>query len=137
MELFPFINLIFSDTNAAREISDTFKANHSFMINRFCSIEYPMHAAILSHVKINPARLTDFWIEFLALKYKGYSRPPKFFFTKTKKPKNISDKEISESDINTYCEYYKIPIKTFKLAEDVFGTSALQAEINEIKKIYK
>jgi hypothetical protein len=137
MELFPFINLIFSDVNSARNISDVFKANHSFMINRFCSIEFPMHSALLSHVKINPARLTDYWIEFLSSKYKGYSRPPKFFFTKTKKPKNINEKEISESDINMYCEYYNISHKTFKMAQEIFGTGGLQSEINELKKVYK
>jgi hypothetical protein len=137
MELFPFINLIFTNPNEARKVSDIFKANHSFMINRFCSIEFPMQAAFLSHVKINPARLTDFWIEFLSTKYKGYNKPPKFFFTKTKKPKNILEKEISEVDINMYCDYYKIPYKTFKSAEQMFGAELLKKEISELNKIYK
>lgn len=100
------------------KISNQDKARNFFMINRICSIAYPLQADSLNHIKINPEKAIDFWKVFLTHKYKSY---PSWIWTTTiKKDKEkfknkykeevldfIKEKnEISNREIRELIEFF-------------------------------
>ena len=80
------------------KISDRDKSRNFFMINRICSIAYPLEANLFNHIKIQPDKVVDFWKIFITLKHKT---PPSFIWTKTiKKEKEKSGIEYKEEVLN-------------------------------------
>ena len=69
------------------KINDRDKARNFFMINRTCSIAYPLQANSFNNIKIQPDRVVDFWKIFITSKHKSV---PSFIWTKTiKKDKPV------------------------------------------------
>jgi hypothetical protein len=88
------------------KISDRDKARNLFMINRTCSIAYPLQANSFNNIKINPEKVVDFWKIFVTHKHKN---TPSWIWTKTlKKEKAKEKKEYKEEILIFIKEKYEI-----------------------------
>ena len=88
------------------KINDRDKARNFFMINRTCSIAYPLQANSFNNIKIQPDRVVDFWKIFITSKHKSV---PSFIWTKTiKKDKIKEDNKYKEEIIDFIKSRYQI-----------------------------
>jgi len=88
------------------KINDRDKSRNLFMINRICSIAYPLQANSFNNIKINPDKVVDFWKVFITSKHKTV---PPWIWTKTqKKEKDEKKKEYKEEVINFIKDRYQI-----------------------------
>jgi hypothetical protein len=88
------------------KISDRDKARNLFMVNRICSIAYPLQANSFNNIKINPEKVVDFWKIFITHKHKNN---PSWVWTKTsKKEKEKEKKEYKEEVINFIKDKYSL-----------------------------
>ncbi len=82
MQLFDFIRVLFESPKQYNELSDYDKARQFFMTNRFMSIQYPIQANMLNHIKISQAKAVDYWHRNMS---NVYTRVPKWVFAKGQK----------------------------------------------------
>jgi len=88
------------------KISDREKARNFFMVNRICSIAYPLQANSFNNIKINPEKAIDFWRVIVTHHHKN---TPKWIFTSTEKKEKKKEKNIyKEEIINFIKEKYNI-----------------------------
>lgn len=107
------------------KISDRDKGRNFFMINRTCSIAYPLQANSFNNIKIQPDRVVDFWKIFITSKHKSV---PSFIWTKTIKKEKIKEEnkykpevlifikeryQISDREINELIEFFPQKFKTY------------------------
>ena len=107
------------------KISDRDKARNFFMVNRICSIAYPIQANSFNHLKIQPEKVVDFWKVFISHHNR---KSPQWVWTKTikgEKPKEenkykeeiidfIKTKhQISDREINEMIEFFPTKFKAF------------------------
>lgn len=106
MELFDFIKLLFNKNNIKWTNITTYdKEKNRFMLNRFMSIQYPIHAQKLNLLKTNSVGVAESW-RLLANRYNGNSIP-NFIYTKTNKTPIKKDErlaKISKEAICFWCE---------------------------------
>ena len=81
MELFPFINVLFTKPKEYEQIKNSEKGKHFFMIQRFFSIKFPTTAQALNRNGINGAAVVDLW----QIVGSRFQRVPGWIYTKTKK----------------------------------------------------
>lgn len=81
------------------KISDRDKSRNLFMINRICSIAYPIQANSFNNIKINPEKVVDFWKIFITHKHKN---TPSWIWTKTKKRENEEKKKEYKEDVISF-----------------------------------
>ena len=94
------------------KIPDRDKARNLFMINRICSIAYPLQANSFNHIKINPAKVVDFWKVFITHKHKT---TPSWIWTKTlKKEKEKLENKYKEEIIDFIKEKNEISNREIK-----------------------
>jgi len=137
MELFEFINVLFTKPLEFSKITPGEKRKQYFMVQRRLAIQFPQQANALQHLKINQNAVIDFWENFLRKTYKGYT--PKWLYTKgVKKTQEIKEKKISISNeiINEYCRYYKVERKTVEDALEFYNNLMIE-ELKEFEKILK
>lgn len=129
MELFDFINSIFKKPDVFHKIKMHERSKHFFMLNRFCSIQFPVQASYFNHIKINPAQAVTFWHYLLSNKY---SKTPGWMYVKTAKGK--ADKKakdiFSDATINLYCSKFQISRREFTESLRLLGDDF----INEVKQ---
>ena len=107
-------------TKEWNKISDRDKARNLFMINRVCSIAYPLQANSFNHLKIRPEKVVDFWRVFITNYNK---RTPQWIWTKTvKKEKEKEKKEYNEDVINFIKEKYEISNREIEELKKFFPT---------------
>lgn len=88
------------------KISDRDKSRNLFMINRICSIAYPLQANSFNNIKIQGDKVVDFWKIFIRHHSKNV---PSWIWTKTlKKEKEKEKNEHKEDVINFIKEKYDI-----------------------------
>ena len=107
------------------KISDRDKARNFFMINRICSIAYPIQANSFNHLKIQPEKVIDFWKVFISHHNK---KSPQWVWTKTIKGEKLKEEnkykeeildfikakhQISNREINERIEFFPAKFKTF------------------------
>jgi len=137
MELFEFINILFTNSLEFSKITSGEKRKHFFLCQRRFAIQFPQQANALQSLKINQNAVIDFWQEYLRKTYKGYM--PKWIYTKgEKKTQEVKEKKSNVSDevINEYCKWNKIDRKTIKDALE-FYNSLMIAELKTFEKIIK
>ena len=120
MDLFNVLNS-FYDKNKFEKISDYNLSKNFFMINRFCSINYPLLANNFNHLKINGSGAVKSWQMLLSRKY---SKSPYWMYIKIKKDKKeTGNKEynIDENLIKKYCELNQITKREFSEKLKFFG----------------
>lgn len=105
-DLFEFINDMIAKPNEFKSVSPHERGKHFFMVNRLCSIRYPVQAAYFNHLKINPAEAVTFWQSLLASQY---NRTPGWMYVKTKKEKEKKKavQPVEDSVIQKWCEAHQ------------------------------
>lgn len=139
MELFDFINLIYTNPQEYSKITPGEKRKQFFMCQRRFAIQYPMQANVLQHVKINQSAVIDFWQNFLRKQNKFSTWLPKWLYTKgVKKSQDVKEKKqnISNEVIREYCRVYKINRKTVEDALEFYNVEMVQ-ELKDFEKIMK
>lgn len=107
------------------KIRDRDKSRNFFMINRICSISFPLQANSFNHIKIQPDRVVDFWKIFIT---KYHKTLPSWIWTKTIKREKIQGEnkykpevldfikekyQISNREINGLIEFFPVKFKQY------------------------
>jgi hypothetical protein len=136
IQLFDYIKLVFSkDEKAWKELKNTDKSRNFFMLNRFMSIRFPVQAAVLSHYRIDPESVSDYWHRTMS---NLHSSTPKWIYAKTIKKKDIEKKlELPSNEmIKWYCEKHEMSKRDFNEHVAILGDSFLK-ELKPLEKILK
>jgi hypothetical protein len=100
------------------KISDRDKSRNLFMINRICSIAYPLQANSFNNIKIQGDKVVDFWRIFVKHSNKNV---PSWIWTKTlKKEKEKAKKEYKEEVINFIKEKYDLSNREIEELKNFF-----------------
>jgi len=136
IQLFDYTKLVFSKNEKEWEkLKDNDKARNFFMLNRFMSIKYPVQASILSHYKVDPVSVSDYWHRTMK---NLYSSSPSWIYAKTKKRADVEKKLDLPSNemIKWYCEKNEMTRKDFDQTVKFHGEKFL-AELKTLEKILK
>ena len=107
-------------TREWEKISDRDKARNLFMINRICSIAYPLQANSFNNIKINPENVVNFWKILVTHQNK---KTPSWIWTKTiKGDKAKVKKEYREEIIEFIKEKYQISNREIQELQEFFPT---------------
>jgi hypothetical protein len=135
MELFDIEKIIFQDHKRWKDVTNGDKKKNFFMLNRFFSINYPLQAQLLQHIKSNPVAVMDFWFDFLS---KRYNKIPFWIYIKgVKKSKEVKEKKpthLSKEIIYKYCQTYNLDTKTIQDGMLLFPEATIK-EIKEFEKL--
>lgn len=96
LELFDLVKTMFTDPKKYKELKNSDKARHHFMIQRFMAIKFPSTAQQLNRNGINGWAVIDLW-SLVALRFKG--KVPGWIYTKTKKAETVEKKWKPDADI--------------------------------------
>lgn len=100
------------------KVSDRDKSRNLFMINRICSIAYPLQANSFNNIKIQGDKVVDFWRIFVKHNNKNV---PSWIWTKTlKKEKEKAKKEYKEEVINFIKEKYDLSNREMEELKNFF-----------------
>ena len=127
MDLFSLIKSFF-DQRIYSKVSNYDKSKNSFMINRFCSINFPLQAAMLSRYKLSQTGIVDYWQSILLKQYKS---TPVWMYTKTKKTEKEKKSMISEEIKKQYCRLNQCSIRDLELCIKKFPDET----IKELKQL--
>jgi len=133
MQLFDLTKIMFEDPQAYTKITPGEKRKHFFMINRRMSIQFPLQAHVLQHIKINEEGVVDFWQHLLR---KKYTKTPYWMFTKgVKKAAEIKEKnvDIKRSVVIQYASKMGFDLKSVQEAADFFPEE-LKKELQKFEK---
>lgn len=136
IQLFDYIKLVFAKNEKAwSELNDLDKSRNFFMLQRFCSIKYPVQAHALSLLRVNPVAVSDYWHRTLSTLH---SSVPPWVYAKTKKKDETTKKLDLPSDemISWYCNKNEMSTKEFMQSVSFFGESFVK-EIKSLEKILK
>ncbi len=136
IQLFDYIKLVFSrDEKSWKSLKNTDKSRNFFMLNRFMSIKYPVQANMLSHYKINPEAVSDYWHRNMSSLHSG---TPVWVYAKTVKKKDVEKKLdlTSPEMIKWYCDQNEISKRDFDENVKFFGDNFL-SDIRSLEKILK
>jgi len=78
------------------KVSDRDKARNLFMINRICSIGYPLQANSFNNIKICPEKVVDFWKVLITHKN---NKTPGWVYTKTNKKEKEKEKQLFKEEV--------------------------------------
>jgi len=111
-------------TKSWDKIRDRDKARNLFMINRTCSIAYPLQANSFNNIKIQPEKVVNFWKVFVTHKHKT---TPSWIWTKTiKKGKEKSQDNYKEEILDFIKEKYQISNREIQEMKDFFPSKFKQ-----------
>jgi hypothetical protein len=127
VDLFDFIRVLFESPKSYAEIADYDKARQFFMTNRLMSINYPIQANILNHIKIPQAKAVDYWHRNMT---NVYTKVPSWIFAKGQKKaagdKTKSKKLPSKETIKIYLNRYGLTHRDLDDAVKLFGDSVYE-----------
>jgi len=132
-DLFEFINGMTARPADFKKTKMHERGKHFFMVNRLCSIAFPIQAAAFNHIKINPGQAVSFWQTLLSAKY---SRTPKWMYVSTAKGKAAKKAKqlVSDETIRIYCEQFQLSRRDVDDAVEIFGDAAYK-EIIEFEQL--
>ncbi|NJO90820.1 MAG: hypothetical protein HC831_19025 [Chloroflexia bacterium] len=125
--------LIFSRGSGWKSVSRGDKKKNHFMISRMMSINYPLQAHALNHIKIDPVETVDSWHRLMS---RIYSQVPFWMYTKgQKKQKEKKEKKLSvkESTIKAYAKKYDLDLRSVRDAIEFFP----EESVKELQKFEK
>ena len=133
--LFDTLNALFTNKEYINDLTkETIKQN-IFMINRRIAIKFPLQAQVFNNSKTNAVDVLKFWSDFL---YTG-QRPPGWIYTTgavKSQAKKDAKKEISNSLIKQYCNYYHCSVKDVESALKFYSEEMI-AEIKDFETFNK
>jgi hypothetical protein len=114
----PFDILKAFHTKDWEKVKDRDKARNFFMINRLCSIAYPLQANSFNHIKIQSERSVDFWKVFISHHNK---KTPQWVWTKTiKGNKEKEDSKYKEEILEFIKSKHQISNREIQEMMDFF-----------------
>lgn len=135
MQLFDFIRVLFEDAKSYSEISTYDKQRNFFMTNRLMSIQYPVQANALNHVRVSQAQAVDYWQRGMT---NVYTRVPDWIFAKGQKKaaskQDPKKKPPGKHAIRAYCEATKLSMRDIDDAVELFGDQAYEP-IRRLEKV--
>ena len=136
--LFDYINMLFQQPKKFTELPPYTKGKNFFMMQRFFSINYPIQAQMLNHVKINGAEACQYWCDTLS---RMYNRTPVWIYSTlkgTKKAKQEKKKELVVEE-TTIAEYCKRTMRARKEIEDAmkYFPDEMTQELKEFEQMLK
>jgi len=135
-ELFDLLKYMFESPSSYEEVSKGDKRKNFFMVNRRLSVQYPVQANMLQHVRINMEATVDWWQRFLR---KSYTKTPYWMFIKGVK-KNQKEEEkkinISAESMSAYARFYGIDLKSVRDSCKFFPEKMVK-EIKDIENMIK
>lgn len=136
MELFDFIKILFSDRAEYAKLKDYEKSKHFFMTQRFMSIAHPVQAQMFNHIRVNNARVLDYWHRGMSHKYTSV---PDWIYTKTKKAAvdKKTTKVPSDEAIKIYLDRNNYSQRQLDDAIKLLGAESVYAQIFKIDKVLK
>jgi hypothetical protein len=134
-DLFTFINGMVSKPEEFRKIKMHERAKHFFMVNRLCSIAFPIQAAYFNHIKINPGQAVSFWQSLLSQRY---NRTPNWMYVKTAKAKEAKKLQqvVTDETMRKYCEIFKMSRRDLDEALAMLG-ERMENELKEFEQLTK
>lgn len=128
-DLFDFINTMTAKPADFKKTKMHERGKHFFMVNRLCSIQFPVQAAMFNHIKINGGQVVTFWQSLLSQKY---SRTPKWMYVSTRKEKEAKKalKPVSDEALRKYCEVHRLSRRDVEDALRIMG----EPMYNELKQ---
>lgn len=135
MELFDYVKLIFSNDEKWKDVTSVEKRKNFWMLSRFMSIKHPVQASVLSHFKIDPEAVSDYWHRSMSSLYTG---TPGWVYAKTKKKDDTNKKfELPSPEmIKWYCGRNEMSRREFDENIKFFGDDFLK-EIRSLEKVLK
>lgn len=135
MNIFEFFEVIISQkTDLYESITEKEKNGFAYLLNRYMSAEYPLHAHELNKTQVSGNIVVDFWRGILLKK--RYNKVPGFFFLKTSSKHSKDNKKldsIKAETLNRICIHEKI--KKSELIQFINLNSEISLEL--IKKYEK
>jgi hypothetical protein len=124
-DLFEFINGMVAKPAEFKKTKMHERGKHFFMVNRLCSIAFPVQASAFNHIKINGGQAVSFWQTLLSQKY---SRTPKWMYVSTRKEKEKkkAQQPVSDEIIRKYCETYQLSRRDIDDALTLLPESTIQ-----------
>jgi hypothetical protein len=136
IQLFDYVKIVFSKNEKSwKELKDTDKSRNFFMLNRFMCIKYPVQANMLSHYRIDPVAVSDYWHRTMS---SLFNTAPNWIYAKTKK-KNEEAKKLdlpSPEMIRWYCDKNEMSKKDFDQNVKFFGDDFIK-ELKSLEKLLK
>jgi len=133
-KLFDFTKILFTRPDFYKKMKSYEKARHYFMTQRFMSINFPVQANHIQHIKINPSEVLDYWHRALSAMY---NRVPGWMYVKTAKAKKeVKNKYISENVMREYCSRFGYSMDQVQTAIDMFGEKMIK-ELKQFEKMTK
>jgi hypothetical protein len=136
--IFNFVDKIFTAPEEAKKASKIEKRSYSFMLNRFCAINFPVVSFSLSRNGISDIEKVNYWITILSRKYKY---KPKWFNaiwqTKQKEKAETNKEWKPEAEtVAKYCQTYKLDSKTYQETLKFYKDDFL-SELKTFEKMMK
>lgn len=132
---YDIVKMMFGDQTMFRTQSNLALDRNEFMINRICSIKYPVHAQVFNSTNINRAEVVKVWADFFPKVERGL-RAPSWVYSKTgTTPKQeVEEKPYTKNDIVEYSRHYHISLKNLADAEEM-NPGGFSEEIMRFKKM--
>lgn len=132
-DLFDFINCMTGKPEEFKKTKMHERGKHFFMVNRLCSINFPIQASFFNHIKIHPGQAVTFWGNLLGQKY---SRTPGWMYVKTKKEREQkkSLQSVSDETMRKYREAYKISQRDLDDAIEILGDK-MSVELKQFEQL--
>lgn len=135
MELFDFLKLMFSRGDSYDKLKDYEKTKFFFMSNRFFSIAYPVQAQMFNHIRVNQARVLDYWHRNMI---HAYSKVPDWIYTKTKKSAEKKTTKVPSDDaIQLYLSKNNYSYRQLEESIKMLGPDSTYAPIFKLEKHFK
>lgn len=132
-DLFDFINGMMGKPEEFKKIKMHERGRHFFMVNRLCSINFPIQASYFNHIRINPGQAVTFWQGLLSQKY---SRTPGWMYVKTKKEREQKKamQPISDDTLRKYAAAYKVSQRDIADAMEILGEK-MTVELKQFEQL--
>ena len=134
LSLFDVTKIIFENPGEWKNVSQGDKKKNYFATQRRFSIQFPMQANALQHLKINQSAVIDFWQKFMR---QHYNKTPSWMYIKGIKKAAITKEaktKISKQLIDEYAKKMQIDRKSVIDAIEFYPDSMIK-ELQEYKKI--
>lgn len=135
-KLFDFMKILFEHPDKFKKLKSYDKARHFFMCQRFMSIQHPVQANYLQHLKVNSAEVINFWHDTMT---RLYTKVPGWMYIKTSKAKETAKKSsvsVKEATIEEYCRRFGYSKRQVRESIDFFGDKMIN-ELIAFEKMFE
>lgn len=117
---YDIVKMMFGDQTMFRTQTNLTLDRNEFMINRICSIKYPVHAQVFNGLNVNRAEVVKVWADFFPKVERGL-RAPGWIYSKTSPaPKQeVVERSYTKDDVAEYGRHYHISLQNLSDAAEI------------------